>query len=507
MGYSHALWLGLSGFVAVLVPVVPAQAGRAATAYLVLEEETSWQPIWRDEVAELLEHAALEELTKSGLLNLQKVKKAEFGTAPTAFALRITGRFVPESETHTVLLSFEGRGDVRVGSFRSAGTVVIGKIPKAKMLERIEDSVRRAARSLIVALVPALAQLEAEPERQATAAPEVKPSSWQWGDVQVPKGSGRLVDELFGKDTKKRGAALRELTATALLEAPARHILERCVLTHKEAEVRLACLVALRPLSRRELPTQRIVIEVLRKDDDARVRDEASEQMEYFTGISRAEAIQAWLERTAATGTLVGPLKALGDLPNLDATIVQCMLNVDKRPEYDRTRSGCLELVAALPYPRRRAVLWPFISELNPSAPRYLRGAGESEGSTGTDWNRAIDALVEVRCGVDPAFEEVLWKRYQRALSASAMDILCECAEPSSALAEKLVTALQSDGRNVILAGLKRLGRSDPKLSALVRDKLSELLVTGNFRKRDRAGITERDLEDVSRALNKEVAP
>ncbi|MBI5508456.1 MAG: hypothetical protein HY903_06870 [Deltaproteobacteria bacterium] len=490
-----------------LATVLAPAAAHAAlgVSYVAYEEETSWQPIWRDDVAKAIEEAALDEITRSGLLLLTRVPVDELAALQPEYLLRIIGRFVPEAETHTILISFEGGKTAAIGALRAAETVVIGKIPRAAMLERIEASTRSAATKLVGALKGAIARAQPDaPPPAVTDHDQLPPLPWKWAEVRIPEASTAHAGLLFGKDEDKRQAALRELTSLALNHDAPRHVLERCVLSHQDPKVRLGCLVALRPLSRRLQPTQRVVIEALRQDDDRRVIEEANDQMTYFTGVSKAEAIQAWLERTAKEGTAYGPLKTLGDLPNLDSIVVQCLTHSAKQPEYKRSKTSCIELLAPVPYKRRRAILWPFLAERRPDSPRYLEGAGEREGSLGTEWHQAIDALTDVSCGVDQAFEDVLWQRYEQRISSAALDALTECGLPSKGLADRLLKAFQTSGTHVVLSGLKRVSKGGPEIKARVRDKLAEFQATNAYRKSDRGGVSPRDLEDALKELAKE---
>jgi hypothetical protein len=479
-------------------------AAAVPVTYVAYEELTSWQPIWCDDVAKAIEEAALEELTRSGLLQLTRLPVEKLAAAQPDLLLRIVGRFVPEAETHTILVSFEGSRSSEIGTFRASDTVVIGKSSRAQMLEKIEASTRGASRQLVLALRPALERSAAVNPPPLIADGDKLPAlPWKWSEVRVPKVSAEHADDLFGANEDRRQAALRELTSLALTKAAPRQALERCVLEHKDPKLRLGCLVALRPLSRRLQQTQRVVIEVLRRDDADQVTQEATEQMLYFTGVSRAEAIQAWLERTARDGTVIGPLKDLGDLPNLDLIIVQCMVHAANLPSYKRSKSSCIELLAPIPYKRRRAILWPFLSEARPATPRFLEGAGEREGSIGTEWNQAIDSLTDASCGIDPAFEEILWLRYERTLSQSSMDSLVECGMPSMRLAERLLKAFQSSGDIQVLHGIKRMAQGNREAKAVIKEKLSELVATSSYRKAERRAASDHDLQDVVKELEK----
>jgi hypothetical protein len=356
------------------------------------------------------------------------------------------------------------------------------------MLERIEQSTRRAAKQLMQTLGPALTRtLDRENValslgKDAALPPPQLP--WTWGAVEIPKGSTPHAADLSSPKEEKRQAALRELAASALTGAAPRHVLERCALKHEDPKIRLGCLVALRPLSRRELATQRVVIEVLRTDADRRVMDEATDQMLYFTGLSRAEAVQAWLERTARDGVVVGPLDRLGDLANLDAVVTRCLLAAKDPLNATSQKSSCLELMKPIPHKRRLAILWPFLRELEPKSPRYLTGVGDREGSHGTDWATALDLVVEKASAFPVELEEVLWLRYERTLSTAALDKLSAYAAPTAKNVERMVAVMQSSGDMDPLYGLLRMGKKKPELGPTIREKLAEVLATGTYNKK-----------------------
>ncbi len=328
------------GVVCLLALAKPAGATTVVKAIYVAEEEkTYWEPMSRGDIERLIEQTALEVITKAGVLNLTKVEPKDLPNAHGDYLLRISGRMVGESETHTIQLGFEARDKSDVGSFRAAATVIIGKLPLDEMRKRIETSTRIAAEQLIAALKPALQRLgpsfspdQGKPsDTDLTPPPPTAGIPWNWGDVRIPDPPKGEADDLFGKNNEKRQETLRLLMSEALVTPTRRNGLEMCAVKHPDPEVRLQCLVALRPSSRKIIPTQRIVISVFRSDKEEKVVSEASAQMEYFTGMSRNEAIQAWLERSGNRAAIYGPLQKLGDVPNLDQTIAKCLVNAGKK--------------------------------------------------------------------------------------------------------------------------------------------------------------------------------
>jgi hypothetical protein len=476
-------------FVLVLVTATPVTRG----VVVAHEESGEWQPIDPRELGRAVEQVALEVLSAPGLLRLERAGADGRVPDEAEFVVRIFGRTIAESETHTVHLSFEPAARTELAGFRAADSVVLGKLPRATMLQRVEQSARTAATALLAVLRPAL-ERGADPgvASRSVALP------WRWSEVKIPEAKNDDARELYGKDAGRRAAALRVLASGALGGKVPRNALESCVLSHADDEMRLGCLRALRPLSRTFVPTQRVVIEALRKDTSSAVRAEASEQMLYFTGLSRVDAILAWLERAAA-GEVLGPLDQLGDQPNLDLVIARCLVAAGSRPKYQRSKSACLGLVAPLPPARRWALLEKPLREIDPDSPLYLEGAGEREGSIGTDWQRAVEAVLDNARRFPPELEDILWRRYERTMSSSAVDVLGEYAEPSERLATRLLEVVQTAGDRNALSGLSRLGKTAPALRPLIKEKLAELIATGSFAK----DLNARDLEEVVRRLEK----
>jgi hypothetical protein len=449
--------------------------------YRVAASAGSWQPLEPADVALAIEHAALEVLTRPGLMQLVRLDPKD-RTPKGDYLLSIKGRLLDEAETHTVYLSFEPGKRSDLPSFNASATVVLSKLPRKAMLEKIDESARKAAAQLLDALGPSLKRSDAASEGKEAQASIPSTLPFQWADVRIPSASfGRSSGDLYAKKQELREAALRELTSLALIEPTPRNVLETCTLKHPDPAMRLGCLEALRPLSRTIAPTQRVVIEAYRRDPDEKVAEQASEQMMYFTGLSLAEAVQAWLER-AGRCQGKGALENLGDVPNLDLAIAQCLQACAKKPKYQRSKRSCVELLHPIPsYSRRRALLLRYLAETDPNSPYYLEGAGEREGSIGTEWQWAVEALLDRAPRWDPELEEILWKRYQRTLSSSSIQFLSEYGDPSKRLADHLLEVVQTAGDHRVLWGLERFAKESPELAPAIKDKLAELEATGSF--------------------------
>ncbi len=469
-------------------------------AYVVNEEKTIWQPIDPADIQVTVGQAALEALSKSGLVRLEAATDAELRDKPREYVLRITGRMLDEAETHTVFLSFEPKASARLGSLRASDTVVLSKLKRADMLSRIEESAKRAAGDLAKGLKQALERDSQSDAKAPSKGPiEPPPLPWRWTHVDsAPPPSLKADDDLDAKDHKKRQAALRQLTSLALYETGPRQALERCAKKHRDADMRYGCLQALRPLARRLPQTQHAVIEVFLGEKDKKIVSEASDQMLYFTGVSRLEAIQAWLERAAAA-EVFGPFQELGDIPNLDTVVLRCLITAGKRPKYERSKRACLDLMDPIPQPRRKAILWRFLQELDPESPYYIEGLGKNEGSSGNDWGWALEHVIEGAERFEPGLEEILWRRYERDFSYNAMSALATFAEPSELMAQRFLELIQTAGENQAARALERFVEDEPKLKPMVREKIAELLATESYHK----GVSKQVLEQLLKKASK----
>jgi hypothetical protein len=502
-------WIGPAGWlVGGALALLGPEAGAAPlrVTYDVRVVEGSWQPLAPSDLARAVEGAALEVLSRGGQLQLTREPGAGAESPAGAYRLVVESHVLSEAQTHTVSLQL-GPGTAQdLPSLSASRTVVLGGLARGKMLDAVEASAREAAAALVQAMKAPLARLAKDPGGEAPPVDEpftVGAPPWQWAPVRIPKASvGRAARDLYGKNAKKRQAALRVLASEALTSDTPRHDLERCALEHPEEQLREGCLAALRPLSMRSPPTARVVVEVFRKDDSGRVRREANDQMLYFTGPAKEAAVQAWLE-AASVGREYGPLEDLGDLPNLDPAIRQCLEATGREPGLDNQRRfRCIALLEPLPHARRKAILWRFVRELDPDSPYYLKGAGEREGSIGTPWQRSVDALLEGATAWDPKLEEVLWARYQRDLSHAAMTTLSSWGAPSERLAKRLLEMVQTRGEGQALFGLVRIATADARLRPMVKQALLQMMAQGAFSK----DIDEHRLKDAVSRLEKEDA-
>jgi hypothetical protein len=203
----------------VLIPLLlplPAVAGPLKVGVEVRSTAGSWQPIAPADLSRAIENAALEELSRPGQLQLARAQK---GTA-SDLLLVVEGRLLDEAQTYTVALTIGPGARADAPSLTAAETVVLEKLSRAQILEKVEGAARAAAKGLWGVLGPQLARLG--DGTQVGPPPNLdadKTLPWQWGAVRIPKASVSSAGDLDSKDHQKRQAALRELTSLALSEA------------------------------------------------------------------------------------------------------------------------------------------------------------------------------------------------------------------------------------------------------------------------------------------------
>src|SRR5262245_42963693 len=109
--------------IALFVVLFSAEPPRVA--YVVDEVPGSWQPLEPADIAKTIEHAALEVLSKPGLVQLEKSPKRAGAEQKGDYLLTIEGRTVDEAETHTVYLTFGPAVRTDIASFQAADTVAL----------------------------------------------------------------------------------------------------------------------------------------------------------------------------------------------------------------------------------------------------------------------------------------------------------------------------------------------------------------------------------------------
>jgi len=156
-------------------------------------------------------------------------------------------------------------------------------------------------------------------------------------------------------------------------------------------------------------------------------------------------------------------------------------------------------MLKPVPFERMKAILWPFLNELDPDSPKYIEGLGQGEHSSGTDWNTAVDLLLENAPAFPKGLEEILWRRYERTLSASSLNNLASHVPASELIATRFIEVLQTAGGYEALNGLRRFVDDSPKLRPMIAERMSEMLVTEAYHK----SVNKSSLQDIVKAAQK----
>src|SRR5207253_653952 len=96
-----------------------------------------------------------------------------------------------------------------------------------------------------------------------------------------------------------------------------------------------------------------------------------------------------------------------------------------------------------------------------------------------------------------PGLDEILWRRYERTLSASSIDFLFDYAEPNEKTTKRFLELIQTAGEFRALRPIERFATSDPKLGDIVKEQLAQILDTESYHEE---GRNEADQERLRRA-------
>lgn len=147
------LWA--SSMVLALGSATAAQAASLPTvSYRVSATVGTWQPLDVGDVAKTIGETALEVLTQPGLAQIERVSGAAALTPEGDYLLEVKGRLLDEAETHTIYLSFGPNKADDLPSFRATDTVVLSKLDRRAMLQKITESSRKAAAELLTMVRP-----------------------------------------------------------------------------------------------------------------------------------------------------------------------------------------------------------------------------------------------------------------------------------------------------------------------------------------------------------------
>ena len=110
----------------------------------------------------------------------------------------------------------------------------------------------------------------------------------------------------------------------------------------------------------------------------------------------------------------------------------------------------------------------------------------------GTDWQRAVETVLNDARRFEPGLEDILWQRYERFLSSFAFDVLAEEAPPTPSLVERLAQGMQGERASRALHGLRRIVKQAPNFKNQIREKIAELQATSGYHK----SVSARDLDE-----------
>jgi hypothetical protein len=334
--------------------------------YVVSAETRSWEPIELSEVQRMVEEAVKEPLTAPGAVRLVSATPMTLSEGP--YVLRISGRFVEEAERFTVYLAFGPGTQGDLPSLVAAHTSdPLGRQSRAEMERRIRDTARQAALRLTEALTPWLdrAQLQVAPP----LTDDVQPMAW--GDIEVPTVTDKtpairtLLD--VAEENHARAKALGELKGHVFDQQAARNAVERCALLDPTPELRRGCVEALAPVARAHVPTQRVLLHLLRTEVDEQVLAAATEISSGFVGLSRLETVATWLHMVASDATPVRAAEQAArllakekDIPNLEYAVAACLQQ--EAVVYGKRYACAQSLLQKIPAERRRPVVWRYLT-------------------------------------------------------------------------------------------------------------------------------------------------
>jgi len=336
----------------------------------------SWQPIDPADTVRLIETQALAELGKKGLLRLEKAKFAELAEAD--YSLILEGRFIEDAGKFTVYLTFSPQKKSDAPSLYVLDTDEVENKSVPEMQKIITALVQRAARRLNSTLEPHLASIgtiyDAGPDPQALPL--------QWGELDVPRlqaakgAAATLVD--VRNDDSSRFKAMAELKGHVFDQPAARQAVELCVLYEPKPSLGSDCVsaLALAPVARTRVETQRLLLYAMRNDVDGNVVQTIANVSKGFVGLSRKEALATWMQVLAddaspaeAASNIAQMLADENNVPHLELALSKCLAG--EALVYGKRQACAGTLLRKLPPERRRAVAIRYLQQA-----KVLNGGG-----------------------------------------------------------------------------------------------------------------------------------
>ncbi|MCA9551959.1 MAG: hypothetical protein KC933_18110 [Myxococcales bacterium] len=468
--------------------------------YVVTAETKSWEPIDLPEVQRMVEEAAKEPLTAPGKMRLVSASPMTLSEGP--YVLRISGRFVEEAERFTVYLAFGPGTQDDLPSLVAAHTSEpLGKKSRAEMERRIRDTARQAALRLAEALTPWLdrARLNVAPP----LTDDVQPMAW--GDVDVPPVTDKspairtLLD--VAQENHLRAKALAELKGHVFDQQAARNAVEQCALADPTPDIRQDCVEALAPVARAHVPTQRILLHILRTDVDDKVLEAATKVSAGFVGLSRLETVATWLHMVASDATPVRGAEQAArllakekEIPNLEYAVAACLRQ--DAVVYGKRYACAQYLLPKIPGERRRPVMWSYLA----GTPVF--GTGER-----LTYEQVLKVAYEDRkAPPDPAMAGLLLDLAERPatgrLRYKVVYLAGDYAPATLKTAERLLSlAHQQDLASNALRAAGDLAHRNPELVGPILGGLDQLEASARWYPQPHRGDPRRDLSDLRKRL------
>ncbi len=483
---------------AALTLVALLAAGAADVRFVAKVEPRSWHPLEPAAVEQILEQKALEELTKKGLMRLEKTGFADLKAGD--YSLLIEGRFIEEAEKFSTYLTFSG-GKVPAPSFHVIDTVDIGHKTAGEMQKLIVALAQRSAQRLNTLIEPTISLPAAPPPVEAAPLPV------DFGEIEIPvvKQPTGAVAKLTDvkNDDYTRMNAFSELERYVFDQPNVRSAVERCALYDPSPELRARCVQGLAPVARTRLETQRLLLHAMRQEVDPGVVRAIAQVSKSFVGLSRKEAIATWLEVVSAEATPAEAANVIADLiadennvPNLTLAVTRCL---NQETMVYGKKSACAQhLLPKVPKEQRVSVIYRYLE----TAQHWGIGAGNimsdieqhvfDRGSTPLD--PTLAALIQ----------RVVTERRLMHAQATLIYALRRHPKPTPETVETMLqVVLMNHNPFFVWNSLSEMLRKHPELKATAILQLKRFGETHALAARPTTAHPDEDLRELIKKLEK----
>ena len=322
-----------------------------------------------------------------------------------------------------------------------------------------------------------------------------------WGDVEVPAVTDKrpairtLLD--VTEENHARGAALRELKGHVFDQQAARNAVERCALMDPSPELRASCVQALAPVARAHVPTQRVLLHLLRTDVDDQVLAAATEVSSGFVGLSRLETVATWLHMVASDATPARAAEQAArllakekDIPNLEYAVAACLQQ--EAVVYGKRYACAQSLLPKVAPERRRPVVW-----------RYLAGTPVFGSGERLTYEQVLKVAYEDRDSPpDALLAGLLLDLAERPatgrLRYKVVHLAADYAPATVQTAERLLAvAYDQELASNVLRAVGDLARRNPELVDPLMGGLERLGTAARWYAKPHRGDPRRELDDA----------